>query len=710
MTLPATAAKAVALQYQAADGGWVTVAECDVGAILRTRRLASPPGQAITARRWRVIKKTAEDLAGVFRLSGLRAFRETATLSAHKRWTFDFDAGEQRYGLIATDGNVEVYRRGVRVASIPSPYSHETTTQVRRTQSRDTLIGFHVDVAPYRFARQGGHTEWDSRVQPLKNVPIFDYTGQRAGGVNEVQTLTFVDYEGGDTFNITLEGETTSSIAYSASGATLAASVAAALQSLSNVGAGGVSVAAPSGATLHVTFIGANRADDLGEMAPTTLQSEKGRVRVATLVQGKAGGEPVISDARGWPAVGVFFGSRLWMGGLKSRTQTLLSSRLGFFFDFQTTGAATADKGIDVDLDTDESTDIMALFPGRHLQVFSQSQEFFCPAIPIVPPAPFPPSSKAGLEPGTPILEMDSNAVFVQAGGQTISRTLYSAADEEKYIVDPLSSFASHLMAGDNGKIVAGGMRRHRSTDLPNLGLFIRADGGGVAMTALLSQEVLGFAPWTTDGAFTEAGGEMAGDLYVCTRRQSGGVESHRLERLDEGRMLDASVLVEGPCAVVTGLQHLEGRTVVAYVDGGDAGDVVVSGAKAVLPYPALRSAEVGLLFTPRGCTLPIVLERDPRAAPSMHARTGEIAFRLGPTANLHAGMAGKRLWPVPLKRRGGHGRQGALLDHGPGEDAFEGWTRLYPVPGFQDDAQIAWEQRRPGPLEIREVVGDVQS
>lgn len=710
MTLPATVPGALALQYQAAGGGWVTVASCDVGSILRTRRLASPPGRPITARNWRVIKTGDADLAGVFRVTGLKAFRETAELSNHKRWSFDFDASEQRYGLIATDGNLEVYRQGMRVASVPSPYGHAQVPEVRRTQSRDTLIGFHINIAPRRISRQGSHYEWDSRPQAFKNVPIFDYTGERAGGVNEVQSLTFVDYLNGETFNITLEGETTTSIAYSTSMGGLAAAVSNALQALPNVGPGGVTVTSPSDKALTVTFIGDNRSDDLSEMAPTTLISEKGRVRVATVTQGKAGGEPVISDARGWPASGVFYGSRLWLGGLRSRTQTLLASRLGFFFDFLTTGAATSDKGIDVDLDADESTDILALFPGRHLQVFSQSREFFCPATPIVPPAPFPPTSKAGLEPGTPILEMDSNAVFVQAGGRTISRTLYDGAGEERYIVEPLSSFASHLMAGPQGNIIAGGFRRQRSTDAPNLGLFIRADGRAVVMSALLSQEVLGFAPWTTDGAFTEAGGELAGDLYVCTRRVSAGVESHRLERLDDTRMLDASVMVDGPCSVVENLSHLEGRSVVAYVDGADAGDVVVAGGKVTLPYPALRSAEVGLLFVPRGRILPIVLEQDPRAAPSMHARSGEIAMRLGPTSNLHVGMTGKRLWPLTLKRRGGQREQGALLDHGPGEDAFEGWTRLYPVPGFQDDAQIDWEQRRPGPLEIREVVVDVQS
>jgi hypothetical protein len=275
---------------------------------------------------------------------------------------------------------------------------------------------------------------------------------------------------------------------------------------------------------------------------------------------------------------------------------------------------------------------------------------------------------------------------------------------ETGYEDEPLSDYASHRVKG----VVAGGMRKGRSAGDPHLALWVKSDGTAAAMVARLKQDVLAISQWETDGAFTEAGGELAGDLYVCTQRTSGGVESHRLEVLDETCLLDASVRVNGPCEEITGLEHLEGRTVVAYVDGADAGDVVVTGGRITLPYPAQRSAEAGLLFVPRGRILPLVLQQDPRGGASMHARSGEIAFRLGPTANLKTGMTGKKMWPLPLKRRGG--ADPALLDQGPGEDAFEGWTRLYPVPGFQNDAQIDWVQERPGPLDIREVVVTVQS
>lgn len=705
MSIPATASQALALQYQASGGGWVTVARCDIGSILRTRRLATPPGRPVTARKWRVVKLGADDFeAGVVRLTKIEARRETAELSPHKRWSFDFDTDQQRYGLIATDGNVEVYRRGERVASVRSPYTAQQLLDVKRAQMLDTLLAFHVDVPPYRIARQGAHSEWDSRPQAFENVPLFDYDGTRAGGVNEVQQLSFTDMENGETFNLTLEAKTTNSIAYSSNMATLAASVQAAMNALSNVGTNGVTVSSPADKTLRIAYQGVNRADDVGELVAAVLISAKGIVRTATVTQGKPGGEAVISATRGWPAAGVFFDSRLWLAAPRSRPQTIMASRSGFFFDLNIEGGE-ADKGISVDLATDQSTPILALFAGRHLQAFGRSAHFFCASSPITPPPAFPRTGCSGAAPGTPIMEMDGLALFVQAGGDTISRAILSTDTAEPgYEDDPLSDYASHLVKG----VIAGGMKKGRSATEPHLALWVKSDGTAAAMVARMKQDVLGFNEWTTAGAFTEAGGELAGDLYVCTRRMSGGVERHRLEVLDEACVLDAAVRVDGPCEEITGLGHLEGRTVVAYIDGADAGDVVVTGGRIALPYPAQRSAEAGLLFVPRGRCLPLVLQQDPRGGASMHARSGEIAMRLGPTANLKTGMTGKRMWPLALKRRGGE--TPALLDHGPGEDAFEGWTRLYPVPGFQNDAQIDWVQERPGPLEIREVVVTVQS
>ena len=179
------------------------------------------------------------------------------------------------------------------------------------------------------------------------------------------------------------------------------------------------------------------------------------------------------------------------------------------------------------------------------------------------------------------------------------------------------------------------------------------------------------------------------------------------LEAVDAAAMLDAEVRRSASPGLTTvaGLDHLEGRSVVLYIDGGDAGDALVSDGAVALPFEPLREVRIGSLFIPRFRSLPGVLQEDPRAGSSHGVRVGEIAFLLGPTAGLRAGLVDGTGYAVPLKRR-----PDVRADAGPGEEVFTGWTRLQGVQGFRDEAQIEWSQPRPGPLEVKALVLTVDS
>lgn len=84
--------------------------------------------------------------------------------------------------------------------------------------------------------------------------------------VNEVQTVTLNGTPTGGTFTLTYSGQTTSSIAYNASAAT----VDAALEALSNIGAGDVVVTGDAGGPWTVTFATALAATDVAEMTATS--------------------------------------------------------------------------------------------------------------------------------------------------------------------------------------------------------------------------------------------------------------------------------------------------------------------------------------------------------------------------------------------------------------------------------------------------------
>lgn len=98
---------------------------------------------------------------------------------------------------------------------------------------------------------------------------------------NEIQTVT----EGGaglTSFTLTYSGQTTASLAALAT----AAQVQAALEALSNIGAGNVTVTGAAGGVYTVTFIGALAGTDVAQMTATPTGGS-GTVTVAT---GTAGG------------------------------------------------------------------------------------------------------------------------------------------------------------------------------------------------------------------------------------------------------------------------------------------------------------------------------------------------------------------------------------------------------------------------------------
>lgn len=96
--------------------------------------------------------------------------------------------------------------------------------------------------------------DYDFRnVQDRSLVDVFIGTNIVADGKsNEVQTVTITGGPTGGTFTLTYAGQTTGTIAFDATAAT----VKAALQALSTVGAGNVSVAGASGGPWTVTFQG----------------------------------------------------------------------------------------------------------------------------------------------------------------------------------------------------------------------------------------------------------------------------------------------------------------------------------------------------------------------------------------------------------------------------------------------------------------------
>lgn len=104
-------------------------------------------------------------------------------------------------------------------------------------------------------------------------------------GTNAVQTIELVNSPGGGTFTLTYDSQTTGTIAYNASAAT----VLAALEALSNIGSGDVAVTGSDGGPWTVTFQGSLAATDVSEFTGDASSLTGGAVYVSTTQAGAVG-------------------------------------------------------------------------------------------------------------------------------------------------------------------------------------------------------------------------------------------------------------------------------------------------------------------------------------------------------------------------------------------------------------------------------------
>jgi hypothetical protein len=122
---------------------------------------------------------------------------------------------------------------------------------------------------------------------------IFESAGAPSAGTDEVQTITFGGTPATLTFTLTFQGQTTATIAWSATNNTLRDNIDAALEALGNIGTAGVTTAVGTMTagvgTITVTFNGV-----VGKLAVDTMTA-------AIVVAGT--GSPTVSVAETTPGV-----------------------------------------------------------------------------------------------------------------------------------------------------------------------------------------------------------------------------------------------------------------------------------------------------------------------------------------------------------------------------------------------------------------------
>ncbi len=666
---------------------------------LRTRRFAAggPGHQGIGAQRFRVAIN-ANLAGGDVTLNYVNMWRETATLSDGicRRYSADAD---NNYRLVITDFNIDIFEATFWRASIRIPAPESIIREMKLEPRFDTILAFHVDMAPHRIERMGSGGEWSCSPVVFDNVPLVDYGGTYTNGVTEVQQIELYGLASGGQFDLTVEGQTTTAIAVGTTQADTAIAIETALEALPNVN-DGLSVAAVSNSVFDVSFTGEGNANrDWLTMVGTALSADA-YVRVRTLTEGRKGGEAIMSNARGWPAVGRFAQQRLIMAGLKSRPNELLCSVVGAPYDLNTElGSAIAAFSYEIDgMEDNRIRDIVLsrvlILPGSERTAYLRNSTLSASEAPQ-----FGQSDAPGIKAGTPVVSSDNAIFYIQDGGQTLRQMNYTEI-EQNYIADNASVLSAHLIR-DPVDIV-----RRRATGAVDSDLIImsNADGTATAFTVMRSQEVSGFAPWITDGAYASFCVDHQNVLWALVRRLDNGVTTLRQERMEPELLLDEAIefAFGAPTTAINGLDRFNGRKVWAVANDSLYGPFDVEDGAISLPEAAV-SVRVGTWVAPLATDPDVSLEEETRSRHARLKRVNRAVISVLETTSLAIRVNDGEFIPLPLRAN-----DDTFLDEGPLARPVSGKIEAEGMHGFTDHGRLTVTQTFPGRLTVRSVTKNV--
>ena len=495
--------------------------------------------------------------------------------------SFEFSTLDS-YMLCFVHNRMYIFKNGALVTNINGSGNDYLTTTISSsvlnemswTQSADTLIVVHEDMVPKRIVRGANDSSWTFGDISFTSIPNFAFT---ITTTNPAATLTPSAVSG----KVTL---------------TASASV------FSAASVGQYINATPQGRAKIVQFVSGtvvNAVTEFPFFATTAIASGSWNL--------ESGYENVWSSTRGYPRTATFHQGRLYFGGSKARPSTIWGSKVGLFFDFESTEGFD-DDAVEATLDTNTYNAIVDMISTKDLQVFTVGGEFFVPQQgldPITPSAFFLSSAgRNGSKPGVRVQQLESGVLFVHRQGKMLSEVSYNDT-QLTYVTSKISLLSGHLLKGP--KRMA--LRRAVDTD-ENDFLFVvnQTDGTIAAYSLLRAQNVIAPSEFITSGGeFQEIGVDIV-DIYTVVKRTINGTVQYYVEKFEEGLLTDCAI-TGGAVSSITAA-NLAGRTVNVLLDGlVQADEVVASDGSITIPRPSTTSYEVGLPVSVIATTMPVDLK-----------------------------------------------------------------------------------------------------
>lgn len=294
------------------------------------------------------------------------------------------------------------------------------------------------------------------------------------------------------------------------------------------------------------------------------------------------------------PGCSCYFQQRKIFGNLPDSPQALISSQTGALNNFNVSRPLIATDSVTINIDGNE--EIMHIIPMKDLIVLTSNGEWKVNgADGIFQANPAPVAVIQSCHGSSHVEPVVSGAmiIFVESGGSVIRDLGYDLMTD-KYDGDELSLFSNHLFEGKEVRCMAYAKKPYRIL------FVIFTDGTCAAMTYNKKQKLCGWSPYETDGNFewVDVIREGLEDVaYFVIKREINGqtvryIERTRTRIIDDAKdafLVDCGLSAKftTPKSIITGLEHLEGKHVIANVNGGIIDELIVQNGKVELPKEA---------------------------------------------------------------------------------------------------------------------------
>jgi hypothetical protein len=405
------------------------------------------------------------------------------------------------------------------------------------------------------------------------------------------------------------------------------------------------------------------------------------------------------STYRGFPSVVGFYENRLFFGATTHQPNTLWGSKVGDYYT-HTAGADDADP-ICITLNSDYVNAIKWMNGSKTLLLgTSRGQWHISPSgtDSVLTSSNIKAAQETGLTSSSIAIRSDHTVLFWQHFGRHLMEVAYDFASDN-YVATPMTVLAEHIGRSP--------IKEMAYIQEPlSLTFSVREDGQIAVMTYERQHKVIAWSRLVTDGDFESVAripGDDRDEIWVLVKRTVNGSTVRYVELLEDLETyendvedmfyLDSGLTYDGvPVTTLSGLSHLEGKSVTVLADGAVKGPLVVTSGAITLPVAASK-VHVGLPFV---ATVQPVRQEVKIQSGTLQDRNHKVillTMRLYRSFGCQVGSRLDRMETVPFMSMGG------AMDTAP--VVFTGDKRCQFPGGYGGTTPIYIQQHLPLPMNI---------